>query len=93
GHVSLRSQVAVVAIADNITMYDSPISCTTARRFVAGSSAARYAGRNARFAVQGCWCGSELFFPMMMRLPGPQSFTCERGNFTNVTFKLRSARG
>jgi hypothetical protein len=88
GHVSLRSGGAVIAVADNIIMYGSPIGCTTARVFVARSGAARYAGRNARFTVQGWWCGSEL----SMELGGTQSFTCDRGDFTNVTFSLQPAR-
>jgi hypothetical protein len=58
---------------------------STARRFVASSGAERHLGRNARFHVRGRWWGSEL----SMTLSGPQSVTCERGDFTNVTFTLR----
>jgi hypothetical protein len=89
GLVSLRSHGAEVALADNVNMYDSPIRCATARRFVASSGAARYLGRNARFTVHGWWCGSEL----SMDLGGPQSLTCVRGDFTNVTFNLYLPRG
>jgi hypothetical protein len=84
GYVSLRSGGAVVALATNIDMYDSPISCATARQFVARSGAQRYLGRNARFSVRGWWCGSQL----SMDLGGPQSFACVRGDFTNLTFDL-----
>jgi hypothetical protein len=87
GQVSLQSGGAVVALAEDIEMFDSPISCQTARQFVAGSGAAHYLGRNARFTVDGWWCGSEL----SMDFGGLQSFTCERGDFTNVTFELKRA--
>lgn len=80
GQVSLGS-----AVAEQIDMFDSPITCTTARQFVAGSGAARYQGQNARFTVDGWWCGSEL----SMSFGGLQSFACERGDFTNVTFELK----
>lgn len=79
GRVRLRS-----ALAEHITMFDSPISCATARRFVAHSGAGRYLNRNARFTVNGWWCGSEL----SMSFGGAQSFACQRGDFTNVTFEL-----
>ena len=85
GRVSLRSHASVIALAENIDMYASPISCRTARRFVASSGAGRYLGRNARFTVQWWWCGSEL----SMDLGGPQSFTCARGDFTNVSFNVK----
>jgi hypothetical protein len=70
--------------AAQITQFGLPVSCAAARRFVARSGAARFAGRNARFSVAGWWCGSEL----SMDLGGPQSFACARGDFTNVDFVL-----
>jgi hypothetical protein len=54
---------------------------------VTSSGAGRYLDRNARFTVQGWWCCSEL----SMDLGGPQSFTCVRGDFTNVSFDLEPA--
>jgi hypothetical protein len=84
GRVSLPSQGSVRVAAEDITMYDSPISCANARRFVAGSSVGRYLNRNARFTLDGWWCGSEL----LMATEGPQSFACVRGDFTNITFNL-----
>ena len=80
GQVSLGS-----ALAENITMFDSPISCASARRFVANSGAARYLNQNARFTVHGWWCGSEL----SMDIGGVQSFSCLRGDFANVNFELK----
>lgn len=85
GRVSLRSHGSVSAVAGHITVFDSPISCATARRFVASSGAARYLNRNARFTVHGWWCGSEL----SMDLGGPQSFSCVHGDFTNLSFDLK----
>jgi hypothetical protein len=73
--------------AAHITQYGQPVSCAAARRFVAGSGAARFAGRNARFSLAGWWCGSEL----SMDLGGPQSFSCARRDFTNVDFVLARA--
>jgi hypothetical protein len=87
GQVSLRAHGSVTALADSIDMYDSPISCTTARRFVASSGAARYLDRNARFTTHGWWCGSEL----SMDLAGPQSFSCLQGDFTYLSFNLEPA--
>jgi hypothetical protein len=84
GHVTLHSG-GVTALAKGINMYDSPISCQAARQFVAHSGAARYLGRNARYTVDGWWCGSQLT-PI---LPGLQYVTCERGDFTNVQFQLK----
>lgn len=85
GRVSLRSHGSVIAVADKITTFDSPISCAAVRRFVAGSGVGRYLGRNARLRVHGWWCGSEL----SMDFGGPQTFSCVRGDFTNVNFDLR----
>lgn len=87
GQVGLRSGDAVVARANNIDTFESPLSCRATRRFVARSGAARYLNRNARFTIDGWWCGSEL----SMDFGGVQSFTCVRGDFTNVTFELRRA--
>jgi hypothetical protein len=81
GQVSLPGGVR----AEHIDMFDSPISCSTARQFVAGSGAASYLGRNARYSVDGWWCGSEL----SMAFGGLQSFTCTRGDFANVNFELK----
>jgi hypothetical protein len=89
GQVALGSGGATGDRATAITMYGSPISCATARRFVSGSGAARFAGHNARFHLGGWWCGSEL----SMDLGGLQSFSCERGDFTNVSFDLKTAGG
>jgi hypothetical protein len=80
GHVQLHG-----AVATHITMYNSPISCAAARRFVRNSTAARHLGRDARFRVRHWWCGSEL----SMDLGGPQSFSCVRGDFANVSFDLK----
>lgn len=87
GQVALRSGGGVVARAKNIDTFDSPLSCSATRKFVAGSGAARYLHRNARFTVDGWWCGSEL----SMDFGGVQSFACQRGDFTNVTFELTRA--
>ena len=76
-----------VALAHDINMFDSPISCQTARQFVANSAASDYLGQNARYSVDGWWCGSEL----SMDLGGVQSFSCVRGDFTNVNFALGRA--
>jgi hypothetical protein len=82
GQVTLQSDAAV---AKNIDMLDSPISCAAARQFVASSGAGAYLGRNARFTVDGWWCGSQL----SMSFGGSaQLFECDRGNTTNVTFEL-----
>ncbi len=89
GHVRLQSDGATPAIADAITMYGSPIACSTARRFVARSGASRYVNRNARFHTDGWWCGSEL----SMELGGPQSFSCVRGDFVNVAFDITPVTG
>lgn len=89
GHVSLRSGASVTGFAQNIDMFGSPITCATARRFVTSSGAARYLGENARFSTHGWWCGSQV----SMDLGGPQSFTCVRGDFTNVTFNLEPVGG
>lgn len=87
GQVPLRSG-SVSAVAKNIDMLDSPISCAAARQFVANSGAAAYLGRNARFTVNGWWCGSQL----SMSFGGsPQMFECVRGNTTNLTFELTRA--
>lgn len=84
--VSLRSGSRVVALAQHISAYGVSLSCATARQFVAGSGAARYLGRNARFVVDGWWCGSQLssFDP-------EQTFSCARGDFANVFFELKRA--
>jgi len=82
GQVRLRS-----AIADHISVFESPINCATARQFVAQSGAGRYLHRNARFTVDGWWCGSEL----SMDFGGLQTFACQRGDFTNVNFELKPA--
>jgi hypothetical protein len=87
--VSLPTQGSMRATAEDIATYDSPITCATARQFVAGSGAGRYLNRNARFTHNGWWCGSEL----SMELGGPQSFTCVQGDFTNVTFYLQPTGG
>ncbi|MBV9606977.1 MAG: hypothetical protein JO027_17830 [Solirubrobacterales bacterium] len=81
GQVRLKS-----AVAKAITLYYSPINCATARAFVAGSGAGRYLGRNARFTVDGWWCGSSL----AMDFGGAQFFSCQRGDLTNVNFELKS---
>ncbi len=75
------------AIAERLTMFASPLSCTAVRRFVAHSGAARYLGHDARFRVGHWWCGSEL----SMSFGGPQSFSCVRGDFANVDFVLKPA--
>ena len=85
GSVPLTVNGTVVAHAGAITMYGSPISCVAARQFVASSGAGSHLHRNARFSVQGWWCGSEL----SMSFGGVQSFTCDRGDFANVTFNLK----
>jgi hypothetical protein len=82
GRVNLHGAVAV-----NLTMYDSPLSCAAARRFVAHSGVARFLGRDARFTVRHWWCGSEL----SMSVGLPQSFSCQRGDFANVDFELKRA--
>lgn len=87
GHVMLPAHGPAAARAGDIQLYDSPIGCRAARRFVARSGAARYLGRDARFTVRGWWCGSEL----SMDVGGPQSFSCARGDFTDLTFALRPA--
>jgi hypothetical protein len=80
GQVSLGT-----ALAEDIEMFDSPISCTSARQFVANSNAAHYLNQNARYTVDGWWCGSEL----SMDFNGLQSFSCVRGDFANVSFNLK----
>lgn len=85
--VGVDAHGVVAAIASGITMYRSPITCASARRFIARSGAARYLGRNARYNLDGWWCGSEL----LMDASGPQSFSCEKGDFTNVSFNLRAS--
>jgi hypothetical protein len=87
GQLALRSGRAVVALAKDIDAFDFLFSCRATRQFVAGSVAARYLGRNARFEMDGWWCGSEL----SMDVGGLQSFSCERGDFTSVTFELKPA--
>jgi hypothetical protein len=87
GQVSLSSGGAVVAQAKSIDTLDSPLNCAATRQFVAGSGAAQYLNRNARFTVDGWWCGSEL----SMDFGGVQGFSCERGDFANVTFELKRA--
>ncbi len=82
GQVSLGA-----ALAKNIEIFDSPISCATARQFVAGSGAASYLNQNARYTVDGWWCGSEL----TMDFGGLQSFSCTHGDFANVNFELKPA--
>lgn len=77
------------ALAEHIEMFDSPIGCPAARAFVAHSDAAHYLGQNARYTVDGWWCGSEL----SMGFDGLQSFSCERGDFANVDFELKPAGG
>jgi hypothetical protein len=77
------------AVARNIDMFNSPISCATARQFVANSGAQQYLNQNARFTVDGWWCGSEL----SMDFGGIQSFSCQRGDFANVTFDLEPFGG
>lgn len=84
--VSLRSGGRVVALAQHISAFGVSLSCTATRQFVAGSGAARYLGHDARFTVDGWWCGSQLtaFTP-------EQSFSCARGDFDNVLFNLKPA--
>lgn len=82
GRITLQSGNAV---AKDINMLNSPIDCSAARQFVAGSGAGRYLGQNARFTVDGWWCGSQL----ADSLPGGQMFSCTRGDFANVTFELK----
>ena len=86
GQVLLRSGGGVVARAQQIETFAVKASCPAARQFVAASGAARYLGRNARFTVDGWWCGSQLtsFEP-------EQSFSCARGDFANVFFELKRA--
>lgn len=82
GQVRLRN-----AIAKGINMLDSPISCSAARQFVANSGAGNYLHRNARYTVDGWWCGSEA----AADFGGVQTFSCVRGNRTNVNFVLKPA--
>jgi hypothetical protein len=82
GRVNLHGAVAV-----HLTVYGLPRSCAAARRFVAHSGVARYLGRDARFTVHHWWCGSEL----SMSFGLPQSVSCERGDFANLTFQLKRA--
>ena len=71
-------------LASAVTIYDSPLSCTAARSFVAGSGVGRYFNRNARFHPNGWWCGSEL----SMDFGGLQTVWCDHGDFTNLEFEL-----
>jgi hypothetical protein len=87
GQVAMRSGGAVVALAQDIDTFEFLFSCRATRQFVANSGAARYLGRNARFTMDGWWCGSEL----LMDFGGLQSFSCERGDFTTVNFELKPA--
>lgn len=87
GHVALQSGGAVVALAEDINTFDFLFSCMATRMFVAGLGAQHYLGRNARFTVNGWWCGSEL----SMDFGGLQTFSCEHGDFTSVTFELKRA--
>lgn len=82
GQVRLQS-----VLADHIELFDSPISCATARQFVAHSGVGQYLHRNARFSVDGWWCGSEL----SMDFGGQQSVACQRGDLTNVNFEIKPA--
>ncbi len=82
GQVRLRS-----ALASHIEVFDSPIDCAAARQFVAHSGAGQYVHRNARFTVDGWWCGSSL----AMDFGGIQTVACQRGDLTNVTFELKPA--
>ncbi len=86
GQVLLRSGGSVVARAQQISTFAVRASCPATRQFVATSGAARYLGRNARFTVNGWWCGSQLtsFTPVQM-------FSCARGDFANVSFTLKRA--
>ncbi len=82
GQVALQPGV----VAANIETFESPLGCSATRQFVAASGAGRYLGRNARFTVDGWWCGSQL----SMAFGGlPQTVTCDRGNRANVTFALK----
>ena len=82
GQVALQSGV----VAANIDTFESPLNCSATRQFVAGSGAGSYLGRNARFTVDGWWCGSELADSFGGL---PQMVTCARGDFANVTFALK----
>jgi hypothetical protein len=82
GQVRLQS-----VLADHIQLFDSPISCATARQFVAHSGVGQYLHRNARFTVDGWWCGSEL----SMDFGGQQAVACQRGDLTNVNFDIKPA--
>ena len=82
GQVRLKS-----TIASHINSFDSPLGCAAARDFVAHSGAGRYLHRNARFTVDGWWCGSSL----AMDFGGVQNFSCQRGDFANVNFELNPA--
>jgi hypothetical protein len=75
------------AIAKGINMLNSPISCSAARQFVANSGAGAYLHKNARYTVDGWWCGSEL----AAAFDGVQTFSCTRGDFANVNFELGPA--
>jgi hypothetical protein len=82
GQVRLKS-----ALATHIELFDSPIGCATARQFVAHSGAGQYLHRNARFTVDGWWCGSEL----SMAFGGLQPVACQRGDLINLNFELKPA--
>lgn len=86
GQVPVRSG-AVTARAEHIVLFDSPIGCETARRFVAHSGVARYLGRNARFTERGWWCGSQL----EPDVSGPQYFSCAKGDLIDLEFQLKGA--
>jgi hypothetical protein len=75
-----------VGAVDYVTgLQATHISCRDAAAFLKVSRATRYAGHNARYVVDGWYCGSELASETVRNA---QPFTCQKGDFTSVSFDL-----
>lgn len=71
--------------AQDIQISGAGLTCARADRFLASSMPMRHFGHNARYESQGWFCGSEL---AMQAKAVPQSFSCQRGDWLNLSFAL-----
>jgi hypothetical protein len=73
-------------LVTKIEVIGAGVGCPDARALVAKLDLVHYFRHNARFHVGPWWCGSELI--MQLSKSGPQSFECQSGNYTDLSFDV-----
>jgi hypothetical protein len=82
---SSHATCASIPSADVDAISETDSSCLTVERLLDTPVLRSHVGHNAKFTLDGWWCGSEL----SMQVGGsPQSFSCEQGDFAYVTFNV-----